>query len=76
MILKTEKTKLQTENMIFKTENKMLEYEQSKTSSDEKNGFIQPHIYEMAGLVLNVNFVNQRKLSAKKKHQFSKAATS
>jgi hypothetical protein len=34
------------------------------------------HIYEMAGLVLKVNFVYQRKLSAKKKIQFSKAATS
>jgi hypothetical protein len=30
-------------------------------------GFLQQHIYEMAGLVLKVNFVYQRKLSAKKK---------
>jgi hypothetical protein len=36
----------------------------------------QQHIYEMAGLVQNRNFVHQRKLSAKKKHRFSKAATS
>ena len=39
-------------------------------------GFLQQHIYEMAGLVLKVNFVHQRKLSAKMKHPFSKAATS
>jgi hypothetical protein len=30
----------------------------------------------MAGLVQNRNFVHQRKLSAKEKHRFSKAATS
>jgi hypothetical protein len=30
----------------------------------------------MAGLVLKANFVHQRKLSAKKKNPFSKAATS
>jgi hypothetical protein len=34
------------------------------------------HIYEMAGLVQKTNFVHQRKLSAKKKHRFSKTATS
>lgn len=34
------------------------------------------HIYEMACLVQNRNYVHQRKLSAKKKHRFSKAATS
>jgi hypothetical protein len=39
-------------------------------------GFLQQHIYEMAGLVLKTSFVHQRKLSAKKKIQFSKAATS
>jgi hypothetical protein len=39
-------------------------------------GFLQQHIYEMAGSVQNRNFVHQRKLSAKKKHLFSKAATS
>jgi hypothetical protein len=31
----------------------------------------QQHIYEMAGLVLKVNFVHQRKFSAKQKHRFS-----
>ncbi|WP_262494841.1 hypothetical protein [Flavobacterium branchiophilum] len=36
----------------------------------------QPHIYEMAGLVLKRNFVHQRKLSAKMKNPFSKVATS
>jgi len=41
-----------------------------------KDTFPQQHIYEMAGLVQNRNFVHQRKLSAKKKHRFSKAATS
>jgi hypothetical protein len=41
-----------------------------------KKHYPQPHIYEMAGLVLKRNFVHQRKLSAKKKIQFSKAATS
>lgn len=40
-----------------------------------KNSY-EPHIYEMAGLMLKVNFVHQRKLSAKMKHRFSKAATS
>jgi hypothetical protein len=39
-------------------------------------GFLQQHIYEMAGLVLNRNFVHQRNLSTKQKHWFSKAATS
>jgi hypothetical protein len=33
-------------------------------------------LYEMAGLVLKVNFVHQRKLNAKMKNPFSKAATS
>ena len=36
----------------------------------------QQHIYEMAGLVQNRNYVHQRKLSAKMKNPFSKAATS
>jgi hypothetical protein len=40
------------------------------------NNYCQQHIYEMAGLVQNRNFVHQRKLSAKQKHRFSKAATS
>jgi len=39
-------------------------------------GLVQPHIYEMAGLVQNRNFVHQRKFSAKEKHRFSNAATS
>ncbi len=65
-----------TENTIFKTEKKIQQYVQSKTLVGKKNGFIQPHIYEMAGLVQNRNFVHQRKLSAKQKHRFSKAATS
>jgi hypothetical protein len=39
-------------------------------------GFVQQHIYEMAGLVQNRKFMHQRKISAKKKHLFSKAATS
>jgi len=51
---------------------------------EKRDGFLiirrstiaQQHIYEMAGLVLNRNFVHQRKLGAKKKHRFSKAATS
>jgi RNase adaptor protein for sRNA GlmZ degradation len=44
--------------------------------SEQKEGFLQQHIYEMADLVLKTSFVHQRKLSAKMKHQFSKAATS
>jgi hypothetical protein len=43
---------------------------------EKKMPIAQHHIYEMAGLVQNRNFVHQRKLSAKKKHRFSKAATS
>jgi hypothetical protein len=39
-------------------------------------GLVQQHIYEMAGIVQNRNFVHQRKLSAKKKNRFSKVATS
>jgi hypothetical protein len=38
--------------MILQTENTKLQYEQSKILSAKKNGFIQQHIYEMAGLVL------------------------
>ena len=41
-----------------------------------KKAYCQQHIYEMAGLLQDRNFVHQRKLSAKKKHRFSKAATS
>jgi hypothetical protein len=33
-------------------------------------------LYEMAGLVQKRSFVHQRKLSAIKKHRFSKAAVS
>ncbi|MFN4197803.1 MAG: hypothetical protein ACK4FS_02125 [Flavobacterium sp.] len=41
-----------------------------------KKNLVQQHIYEMAGLVLKVNLVHQRKFSAGMKHRFSKAATS
>ena len=36
------------------------------------NNYSQPHIYEMAGLVVKENFVHQRKLSAKLKICFQK----
>jgi len=45
-------------------------------NNTNKATICQQHIYEMAGLVQNRNFVHQRKLSAKKKHPFSKTATS
>ena len=43
---------------------------------ENKKTNAQQHIYEMSGLVLKINLVHQRKLSAKMKHPFIKAATS
>jgi len=45
-------------------------------NNTNKATICQQHIYEMAGLVQNRNYVHQRKFSAKQKHRFSKAATS